>query len=110
MKIGLIPLLMPTPIEKQVSVGDKEEEGKEDEEPICVRAQAEGELKVYTRKRRQKEGNMNTSSVPLVPSSSMSRPASTSEIPIELPNLEITGDMISSPSPLEVRRTSHSNA
>ena len=49
-------------------------------------------------------------SEPLVPSSSMSQPTSTSEIPKELPNPKITGDMISSPSPLEVRRTSHSNA
>ena len=49
-------------------------------------------------------------SEPLVPSSSMSQPTSTSEIPIELPNPKITGDMISSLSPLEVRRTSHSNA
>ena len=109
LKIGSIPLLIPTSAERQVSVGDKEE-GKEDEEPICVGTQAEGELKVYTRKRRQKDGNVNTSSAPHVPSSSMSRPASTSEIPTELPNLEITGDMISSPSPIEIRRTSRSNA
>ena len=72
LNIGSIPLLIPTFIGKQVSVGDKEEEGKEDKEPICVGTQTEGELKVYTRKRRQKEGNMKTSSVPLVPSSSMS--------------------------------------
>ena len=88
----------------------RQKEGNEDEEPICVGTQVEGELKVYTRKRRQKDGNVNTSSAPHVPSSSMSRPASTSEIPTELPNPEITGDMISSPSPIEIRRTSRSNA
>ena len=60
-------------------------------------------------KRREKEGNMNTSSVPLVSASSMSRLVSTSEIFIELPIPKITGDMISSPSPTEVRRTSPSN-
>ena len=53
---------------------------------------------------------MNTSAVPLVPSSPMSRLASTSEIPIELPNPKVTCDIISSPSPVVVMRTSHSNA
>ena len=72
LKIGSISLLIRTPTEKQVSVGDEEEEGKEDEEPICVRAQAEGELKVYTR-RRQKEGNINMSTMPLKPSSPIPR-------------------------------------
>ena len=33
LEIGSIPLLIPTLAEKQVSVGDEEEEGKEDEEP-----------------------------------------------------------------------------
>ena len=65
---------------------------------------------MYTWKRRQKEGNMNTSLVPLVPSSSMSRLALTFEIPVELSNLENTGGMVSSPSPIAVRRTAHSNA
>ena len=72
LKIGSIPLLIPTSIEKQVSVGDEEEEGKEDEEHVCVGIQAERELKVYTRRKMQKEGNMNTSAMPLVPSSPMS--------------------------------------
>ena len=53
---------------------------------------------------------MNTSAVLLVPSSPMSQLASTSKIPIEIPNPEITNDMISSPSPIEIRRTSRSNA
>ena len=52
LKIGSSHLLIPTVVEKQVTVGGEEEEGKEDEEPICVGTQAEGELKVYTRKRR----------------------------------------------------------
>ena len=60
LKIGSIPLLIPTSIEKQVSVGDEEEEGKEDEEHVCVGTQAIGELKVYIHRRRQNEGNMNT--------------------------------------------------
>ena len=34
----------------------------------------------------------------------------TSEIPREVPNPKITGDMISSPSPVVVRRTSRNNA
>ena len=50
-----IPLLIPTSAEKQVSIGDKEEEGKEDEEPICVGTQAEGELKVCIRRRGGKK-------------------------------------------------------
>ena len=56
-----------------MSVEDKEEEGKKEEELVCVGTQDEGELKVYTRRRRQNEGNMNTSAMPLVPSRSMSR-------------------------------------
>ena len=32
LKIGSIPLLIPTLVEKQVSIGDEEEEGKEDED------------------------------------------------------------------------------
>ena len=55
LKIGSIPLLIPTSAEKEVSVGGTEEEGNEDEEPICVGTQVEGELKVYTRKRRKKK-------------------------------------------------------
>ena len=73
LKIGSIPLLIPTSIEKQVSVGDEEEEGKEEEEHVCVGTQAEGELKVYTRRRRQKEGNINMSTMPLKPSSPIPR-------------------------------------
>ena len=52
-------------------VGDEEEEGKEDEEHVCVGTQAEGELKVYIWRKRHKEGNMNTSAAPLVPSRPM---------------------------------------
>ena len=84
-------MLIPTPIEKQVSEGDEEEEVKEDEEPLYVGTRVEGELKVYTRRRR-KEGKMNTSTVPLASSSLMSRLASTSIVPIVM------------------RRTSRSNA
>ena len=40
----------------------------------------------------------------------MSQLASTTEIQIKLPNPKIIGDMISSPFPIVVRRTSHSNA
>ena len=48
--------------------------------------------------------------MPVVPLSPMSQLASTSEIPIELPNPVIIGDdMISSP-PIVVKRTSRSNA
>ena len=47
LKTGSIPLLIVTPAEKQVSIGDKEE-GKE-EELVCIGTRAEGELKgVYS--------------------------------------------------------------
>ena len=53
---------------------------------------------------------MNTSSIPLVPSSSMYRPTLTSEIHIELLTPKIPGGMISSPSPIEFCSTSRRNA
>ena len=48
LKIGSIPLLIPTRVEKQVSVGDEEEEGKVEEELVFVGTEAEEELNVYT--------------------------------------------------------------
>ena len=48
LKIGSIPLLIPTLVEKQVSVGDEEEEGKVEEELVFVGTEAEEELNVYT--------------------------------------------------------------
>ena len=44
LKIRSILLLIPTPPKKQVSVGHEEDEGKEEEELVCV--QVEDELKV----------------------------------------------------------------
>jgi hypothetical protein len=77
-------------------------------EPENGGTQAQGELRVYTRRKKQ-----NEEAVPLVPSP-LSLPPLTPETPTpSTSDSEYTGDMIPlspPPMPLSIRRTSRSNA
>jgi Reverse transcriptase (RNA-dependent DNA polymerase) len=100
--VGSIPLSVPSSIEEQ-------ENDEEEKELVCVGTQTQGEMRyVYERRKKQNEGP-----VPLVSSSPLSPATSTPETPSLSLDLEYTGDMIplpSPPSPMSLRRTSHSNA
>jgi hypothetical protein len=80
-------------------------------EPENGGTQAQGELRVYTRRRKQNEEAVPI--VSLVPSP-LSLPSLTPEIPTpSTSDFEYTGDMIPlspPPTPLSIRRTSRSNA
>jgi hypothetical protein len=79
-------------------------------EPEIGGTQAQGELRVYTRRRKQNEEAMPT--VPFVPSPLFLPPLTPEISTPSTSDSEYTGDMIplSPPTPLSIRRTSHSNA
>ena len=105
---GSIPISIPYSVERGEPVEEHDDE--EEEETVGVGTQAQGELRVYTR-RRQNEVPL-APTVPLVSSSPLPRSAPTSETPTPPSDSEYTGDMIpsSSSNPITVRRTSRSNA
>jgi Integrase core domain len=97
---------IPCPLVESVVVPDHERT-----EPENGGTQAQGELRVYTRRRKQNEEAVPT--VPLVPSP-LSLPPLTPETPTpSTSDSEYIGDMIPlspPPTPLSIRRTSRSNA
>jgi hypothetical protein len=96
---------IPCPLVESAEVPDHE-----GTEPENGGTQAQGELRVYTRRRKQNEEVVPT--VPLVPSP-LSLPPLTSETSTpSTSDSEYTGDMIplSPPTLLSIRRTSRSNA
>ncbi|KAB5557520.1 hypothetical protein DKX38_008429 [Salix brachista] len=89
----------------------EEPEDEDEIEPEGGETQAQGELRVYTRRRRQNDVEVPV--VPVVPASPLSRPTPTPETPTpSTSNSNYIGDMIPlpSPNPTILRRTSRSNA
>ena len=106
--VGTVPCPV-VDVEKSAVVPEQEQEENDSE---IGGTQAQGELRVYTRRRKQNEGIVPTVP-PLVPSP-LSLPSPTPETPTSsTTDSEYTGDMIplsTPPDPLSLRRTTRTNA
>jgi hypothetical protein len=88
----------------------KEPKYEEEIEPQGGETQAQGELRIYTMRRRQNDVEMPV--VPVVPSSPLFRPILTPKTPTSsTSDSDYAGDMIllPSPDPMILKRTSRSN-